>query len=256
MYLQFQTTSMETRCSEHKLVESHSKCLTSHISLSQGDPENTSVQLSRNTNSPRLGRHAWVWGPCAALHSNPTPITNVNNTSQAVQQPNVSHLPTASESSCLVSRIEQLQEQNFSGEVTKRNAVPQRISTWTVCKSVRVQSVKCGPVGKGGIVPLFSFHSQNQLARENSQSVSPVIIPALTTVVDRQFKEGRTIGPVWTLIYYLDHSQDLGYAGSLLFISFKKGDASDIRPATLISKQADQLALDLVQVMLMTLEPL
>ena len=33
------------------------------------------------------------------------------------------------------------------------------------------------------------FIAKNQLARENSQSVSPVTIPALTTIVDRQFKK-------------------------------------------------------------------
>ena len=54
------------------------------------------------------------------------------------------------------------------------------------------QSVPFGPVGKGRFIPFFKFHSQNQLAREGSQSVSPVIIPALTIFVDRQFNEDRT----------------------------------------------------------------
>ena len=79
--------------------------------------------------------------------------------------------------------------------------------------------------------------------------MSPVTIPALTTIVDRQFKED--------LRYYLDQTKDLRGSRSLLFISFKKGHTSDIRPATLSSwlktillcyKQADQQALDLVQV--------
>ena len=60
------------------------------------------------------------------------------------------------------------------------------------------------------------------------------------------------------LRYYLDRTKDLRGSHSLLFISFKKGHTSDIRPATLSSwlkqtillcyKQADQQALDLVQV--------
>ena len=88
--------------------------------------------------------------------------------------------------------------------------------------------------------------------------MSPVTIPALTTIVDRQFKEDRTLCPVQALRYYLDRTKDLRGSRSLLFISFKKGHASDIRPATLSSwlkqtillryKQADQQALDLVQV--------
>ena len=80
----------------------------------------------------------------------------------------------------------------------------------------------------------------------------------LTTNVDRQFKEDRTLCPVRALRYYLDQTKDLRGSRSLLFISFKKGHTSDIRPATLSSwlkqtillcyKQADQQALDLVQV--------
>ena len=87
--------------------------------------------------------------------------------------------------------------------------------------------------------------------------MSPVTIPALTTIVDRQFKEDRTLCPVRALRYYLDRTKDLRGSRSL-FISFKKGHTSDIRPATLSSwlkqtillcyKQADQQALDLVQV--------
>ena len=60
------------------------------------------------------------------------------------------------------------------------------------------------------------------------------------------------------MYYYLDRTKDLRGSRSLLFISFKKGHTSDIRPATLSSwlkqtillcyKQADQQALDLVQV--------
>ena len=88
--------------------------------------------------------------------------------------------------------------------------------------------------------------------------MSPVTIPALTTIVDRQFKEDRTLCPVRALRFYLDRTKDLRGSRSLLFISFKKGHTSDIRPATLSSwlkqtiplcyKQADQQALDLVLV--------
>ena len=120
---------------------------------------------------------------------------------------------------------------------------------------------KVSNLGQWEKVALFhssDFIAKNQLAREGSQSVSPVTIPALTTIVDRQFKEDRTLCPVRALRYYLDRTKDLRGSRSLLFISFKKGHTSDIRPATLSSwlkqtillcyKQADQQALDLVQV--------
>ena len=111
---------------------------------------------------------------------------------------------------------------------------------------------------KVALFPSSDFIAKNQLAREGSQSVSPVTFPALTTIVDRQFKEDRALCPVQALRYYLDRTKDLRGSWSLLFISFKKGHTSDFRPATLSSwlkqtillcyKQADQQALDLVQV--------
>ena len=104
------------------------------------------------------------------------------------------------------------------------------------------------------LFPSSDFIAKNQLAREGS----PVTIPAFTTIVDWQFKEDRTRCPVRALRYYLDRTKDLRGSRSLLFISFKKGHTSDIRPATLSSwlkqtillcyKQADQQALDLVQI--------
>ena len=85
-----------------------------------------------------------------------------------------------------------------------------------------------------------------------------MIIPALTTIADEQFKEDMTLCPARALIYYLDCTQDLQGTRSLLFISFKTGHSSDIKPATLslwwkqiilmCYKQVDQDALDLVQV--------
>ena len=121
------------------------------------------------------------------------------------------------------------------------------------CKQVS----NLGQWEKVALFPSSDFIAKNQLAREGSQSVSPVTIPALTTIVDRQFKEYRTLRPVRALRYYLDRTKDLRGSRSLPFISFKKGHTSDIRPATLSSwlkqtillcyKQADQQALDLAQ---------
>ena len=88
---------------------------------------------------------------------------------------------------------------------------------------------KVSNLGQWEKIALFpsDFIAKNQLAREGSQSVSPVTIPALTTIVDRQFKENRTLCPVRALRYYLDRTKDLRGSRSLLFISFKKGHTSD-----------------------------
>ena len=56
------------------------------------------------------------------------------------------------------------------------------------------------------------FIAKNQLARECSESVSPVTIPALTTIVDRQFKQDRTLCLVRALRYYLDRTKDLRWS--------------------------------------------
>ena len=101
---------------------------------------------------------------------------------------------------------------------------------------------------KVALFPSSDFIAKNQLAREGSQSVSPVTIPALTTIVDRQFKEDRTLCPVRALRYYLDQTKDLRGSRSLLFISFKKGHTWLKQTILFCYKQADQQALDLVQV--------
>ena len=90
-------------------------------------------------------------------------------------------------------------------------------------------------MGKGCFVPLFRFHSQKPTSKRRFLSVSSVTIPALTTIVDRQFREDRTLCQLRALRYYLDRTKYLRGSRSLLFISFKEGHTSDIRPATLSS---------------------
>ena len=105
-----------------------------------------------------------------------------------------------------------------------------KISAWVANKVSNL-----GQWEKVALFPSSDYIAKSQLAREGSQSVSPVTIPAFTTIVDRQFKEDRTLCPVRALRHYLDRTKDLRGSRSLLFISFKKGHASDIRPTTLSS---------------------
>ena len=62
------------------------------------------------------------------------------------------------------------------------------IHTWVANKVSNL-----GQWEKVALFPSSDFIAKNQLASEGSQSVSPVTIPALTTIVDRQFKEDRTL---------------------------------------------------------------
>ena len=71
----------------------------------------------------------------------------------------------------------------------------------------RKQISNLGQWEKVALFPSSDFIAKNQLAREGSQSVSPVTIPAVTTIVDRQFKEDRTLCPVRALRFYLDRTK-------------------------------------------------
>ena len=73
-----------------------------------------------------------------------------------------------------------------------------------ICAWVTNKVSNLGQWEKVALFPSSDFIAKNQPAREGSQSVSPVTIPALTTIVDRQFKEDRTLCPVRALRYYLD----------------------------------------------------
>ena len=78
-------------------------------------------------------------------------------------------------------------------------------------KSIANKVSNLGQWEKVALLPSSDLIAKNQLARECSQSVSPVTILAITTImiVDRQFKEDGTLCPVQALRYYLDRTKDL-----------------------------------------------
>ena len=123
------------RCFKHKLDGSHSLCLPSNGSPSQGDPKNQAIPLPDHSNSPRLAREALVLGPSAALDRDPTSTPSVNNATQTVPQLHVPQQSVTSQPPRLVSRSGQFQEQGFSVEVAERIAAPQWSSTRTIYKS-------------------------------------------------------------------------------------------------------------------------
>ena len=141
--------------SEHKLDGSHCLCLPSDGSPSQGDPKNQAMPLPDHHNSPGLATDALVLGPSAALNTDPTATSSVNNSSQTVPQLCVPQQATASQPPCLVSRSGQLQEQGFSVEVAERIAAPQRSSTRTIYKS---KWARDQPSGAGKIRWISPLH--------------------------------------------------------------------------------------------------
>ena len=79
------------------------------------------------------------------------------------------------------------------------------------------------------LYPSPSFDSKNQLAKEGHDSVAPVVIPALVSILDRCLKADRSLFPVGPLYYYLDRTSDL------VCVCFKKGFNKDISRATISS---------------------
>ena len=83
--------------------------------------------------------------------------------------------------------------------------------------------------------PSPSFISKNQLAKEGPASIAPVVIPALSTSLDRSLKEDRSLCPVRALRYYLDRTKDSREGKELVFVSFRPSFQKDIVPATISS---------------------
>ena len=108
------------------------------------------------------------------------------------------------------------------------------------------------------LYPSPSFLSRNQLAWEGTDSVAPMVIPALVPTLDRSLKEDRSLCPVRALRYYLDRTKDLRDHKQLVFVSFKMHFDRDISPTTISSwikqsvilcyKLSDQDALQVHQV--------
>ena len=72
-------------------------------------------------------------------------------------------------------------------------------------KNIRHQS----DWSKVSLYPSPSFLSKNQLAKEGTDSVAPVVLPALAPSLDKSLKGDRSLCPVRALRYYLDRTSDL-----------------------------------------------
>ena len=73
--------------------------------------------------------------------------------------------------------------------------------------------------------------------------MAPVVIPALAPSLHEDLTDDRTLCPVCALPYYLKATEDRRQGKELLFVSFNRGQTTDIQPATISSwlKQTIQL---------------
>ena len=214
------------RCSELKLDGSHCLCLPSDGSPSQGDPKNQA--MADHCNSPRLARDALVLGPSAALlyqdlNRRPSTIDGYRTAFVDTLGPAAHHIAQSLDLHRLLSSFHRdhpkssrnLPKWNLSVVLNELTKVPFEPMKDTDLKHLTLKTAfllalasgkRCSEIQawvankisnlgqweKVALYPSSDFIAKNQLARKGSQSMSPVTIPALTTIVDRQFKEGRT----------------------------------------------------------------
>ena len=69
------------------------------------------------------------------------------------------------------------------------------------------------------VSPSPAFLAKNQLASDGPDSIKPVVIPALTTMLNSSLVEDKSLCPVRALKVYLDKTKSLRKGKALLFVS-------------------------------------
>ena len=71
------------------------------------------------------------------------------------------------------------------------------------------------------VSPSPAFLAKNQLASDGPDSIKPVVIPALTTMLDSSLVEDMSLCPVRALKVYLDKTKSMRKGKALLFVSLR-----------------------------------
>ena len=83
------------------------------------------------------------------------------------------------------------------------------------------------------VSPSPAFLAKNQLASDGPDSIKPVVIPALTTMLDSSLAEDKSLCPVRALKVYLDKTKSMRKGKALLFVSPREGYSKDISRITI-----------------------
>ena len=83
------------------------------------------------------------------------------------------------------------------------------------------------------VSPSPAFLAKNQLASDGPDSIKPVVIPALTTMLDSSLVEDKSLCPVRALKVYLDKTKSMRKGKALLFVSLREGYSKDITRITI-----------------------
>ena len=83
------------------------------------------------------------------------------------------------------------------------------------------------------VSPSPAFLAKNQLASDGPDSIKPVVIPALTTMLDSSLVEDKSLCPVRALKVYLEKTKSMRKGKALLFVSLREGYSKDITRITI-----------------------
>ena len=91
-----------------------------------------------------------------------------------------------------------------------------------------------GEIGQRSLFLLLQHSwSKNQLASDGPDSIRPVVIPALTTMLDSSLVEDMSLCPVRALKVYLDKTNLWERARAFSFVSLREGYSKDITRITI-----------------------
>ena len=83
------------------------------------------------------------------------------------------------------------------------------------------------------VSPSPAFLAKNQLASDGPDSIKPVVIPALTTMLDSSLVEDKSLCPVRALKVYLEKTKSMRKGKALLFVSLREGYSKDFTRITI-----------------------
>ena len=78
-----------------------------------------------------------------------------------------------------------------------------------------------------------AFLAKNQWALDGPDSIKPVVIPALTTMLDSSLVGDKSLCPVRALKVYLDKTKSMRKGKALLFVSLREGYSKNITRITI-----------------------
>ena len=81
---------------------------------------------------------------------------------------------------------------------------------------------------RGHCFSFFSISGQKPIASDGPDSIKPVVIPALATMLDSSLVVDKSLCPVRALKVYLDKTKSMRKGKAVLLVSLREGYSKDI----------------------------